>query len=184
MKWLGVAVGILDWRLYPFKMSMEVYNDAYKLIYPENTHFTPWFETKDVIQGCSPLMQISGIRFLWSPMYAGTTLKSASLVPLAKLNGTFLFLVKTCGQDRLTIVSGMDLRNFYPIPPQSPACRYVRNRGFSACRYSEFKFSKNNDHKKWVRFVYNGMPQDRNPKFECFSLRTTCVDQYISRAKI
>ena len=61
------------------------------------------------------------------------------------------------------------------IPPHSPACRYVRNRGFSACRYSESKFSKNNDHKKWVRFVYNGMPQDRNPKFEYFYLRTMCV---------
>ena len=30
---------------------------------------------------------------------------------------------------------------------------------------SESKFSKNNDHKKWVRFVYNGIPQDRNLKY-------------------
>ena len=32
--------------------------------------------------------------------------------------------------------------SWYPIPSHSPACRYVRNRGFSACRYSESKLSK------------------------------------------
>ena len=42
-----------------------------------------------------------------------------------------------------------------------------------SCRSCESNFSKNNDHKKWVRFVYNGMPQDRNSKFK-FKPRTTC----------
>ena len=45
----------------------------------------------------------------------------------------------------------------YPIPLHSPACHNVRNRGFSACRYTESKLSENNDHKKLVRFVYNGI---------------------------
>ena len=49
--------------------------------------------------------------------------------------------------------------------------RYVRNRGFLAYRYRKSKFSKNNDHKKLVRFVYNDMPQDQNPKFDYFSIQ-------------
>ena len=38
--------------------------------------------------------------------------------------------------------------NQYPILPHSPACHNVRNRRIWACRYMEFKLSKNNDHKK------------------------------------